>query len=76
MPRPVRKIEPAPCPFCGSADGYVEMMSYCAHRFICNQCCAYGPPVERGDYDGAGCPRAERDATKAWNRRKAGKRAI
>jgi Lar family restriction alleviation protein len=66
----IRKIDPIPCPFCGSAAGFVEMMDLSVYRFQCDGCAALGPPVERGDYEGAGCPRAERDATKAWNRRK------
>lgn len=64
-----------PCPFCKSADGYVQMMDYSTHRYWCNNCAALGPPVQRSDYDGAGCQRAERDAIQIWNvrNRKAGR---
>lgn len=63
-----------PCPYCGSLDGFVEMMNICVARYWCNECAALGPPVEDGDYVGAGDRRAERDAIKVWNRRRAPRR--
>lgn len=57
------------CPFCGSSRGFVECMTICVGRYWCDECAALGPPVEHGDYDGAGCQKMERDAIRAWNRR-------
>jgi hypothetical protein len=70
MARPVKIPEAKPCPFCGGTHGFVECMGGATHRFWCNGCVALGPPVENGTYTGAGDERAERDPTKAWNKRR------
>jgi hypothetical protein len=56
------------CPFCGSANGFVEREEICVYRYWCD-CGARGPAVEKLKYeDGRGEP--ENDAVKAWNKRR------
>lgn len=62
-----QREQPLPCPFCGDTGGYVERMTLCSYRYICD-CGVMGPAAERGEYeDHEGDP--EGDAVSAWNRR-------
>jgi len=56
-----------PCPFCGSADVFVERADYSSCYVQCNGCCTRGP-IECQDGDGEDIPGYEA-ARRAWNRR-------
>lgn len=56
-----------PCPFCGSADVFVERADYVSCYVQCNGCCARGPN-EGQTCDKEHVPGA-RSACRAWNKR-------
>lgn len=55
------------CPFCGSADKFVERGSLCDAQVVCNDCGARGPSSCQ-DSDDEETPGA-RAAIIAWNKR-------
>lgn len=61
-----------PCPFCKVADSFVECGGFGSFYRVCNHCGARGPEA-----DGDGCDETAenhlgaRNATRAWNRRRA-----
>jgi hypothetical protein len=62
-----------PCPFCKSADVWVERYGLCCYGVVCNDCLSAGPRVEHGDYSDYdkddGVKNGERDAIRLWNAR-------
>lgn len=61
---------PKPCPFCGSADVYVEAFGMCTYGVVCNNCYAVGPKVEHGKYmEAVTDDLSRRDAIRMWNAR-------
>lgn len=56
-----------PCPFCRSADGFVERMDLSSWQYVCNDCFAHGPNVCDADLEE---DRAKVLATRGWNSRK------
>lgn len=73
MSRPVKAPEAKPCPFCGSGATYIECLGgvfACTFARRCDECGAQGPSVEDANY-GDGRDRETRDATIAWNKRRA-----
>lgn len=70
----MRIAKAKPCPFCRSADGFVECLDFGSFAYICNDCLARGPDAEGDgcDPDGEGA-QGRRNAIRAWNRRPSGR---
>lgn len=61
-----------PCPFCRSADTFVERMDISSWQVVCNDCFAHGPNFCHADFDD---DKAEAAAVRLWNRRRRARRA-